>query len=156
SVIKGFKAWHVFNRAIYHYPTNHLTVDGLVVRGSIDEAGDDGVCCQHGVDFGDYYSKDLVYKNFDIQGRATGFDDSILELGSTVTIQDGHLANMVNVAIQTMITSNYAAETLGPRTYVIRNVRMDQRTDVPNLPPGGNIVLAYSADPVRNLVALDE
>src|SRR5262249_39485904 len=96
SVFKNLRVWHVFNRAVDHYPANRVTVDGLIVRSSADEAGSNGLCCQLGVDFGDYYGKDITYRNFDIQGRITGFGGSILSDSSTVTLQNGYLANQMN------------------------------------------------------------
>ena len=33
SVVKDLTAWHIGTRAFYGYPTNNLTIDGLVVRG---------------------------------------------------------------------------------------------------------------------------
>src|SRR5262249_18969925 len=119
SVFKNLKVWHVFNRAVYHYAANRVTVDRLIVRSSADEAGGNGQCCQIGVDFGDYYGKDITYKNADIQGRVEGFGGSINSDGSTVTIQDSYLANQMNFAAGTMSTSAYEASTLRPRRYVV-------------------------------------
>jgi hypothetical protein len=156
SVIKNFTVWHVFNRAIYHYPANHLTVDGLVVRGSREEAGANGLCCQLGVDFGDYYGKDITYRNFNIQNRTAGFAGSILTGGSTVRMENGYLRNQINFTAGTMSNVSYSAEILAPRHYELRNVRMIPTPEIDRFQPSGyNIVLGYSADPVRAVTLPD-
>jgi hypothetical protein len=156
SVFKNLKVWHVFNRGIYHYPADKVTVDGLVMRSSADEAGSNGQCCQIGVDFGDYYGKDITYKNFDIQGRVNAFIGSILTDSSTVTLQDGYLANQINFAAETMTNVDYSADILTPRRYVIRNVRMTQIGQIDETTPVGNVVLYYIDQPTVAVTLPDQ
>jgi hypothetical protein len=156
SVIKDLKVWHVFNRGVYHYQAYKLVVDGLVVRSSAEEAGNNGRCCQLGADFGDYYGNSITYRNADIQGRVAGFAGSILSDNSNVTIENSYLANQVNVAIGTMYNIAYSAEVLRPRHYVIRNVKFSTIAEIDRTLPIGNIVMGYSTDPVRAVTLPDD
>jgi hypothetical protein len=156
SVFKNLVVWHVFNRGVYHYPAQKITVDGLIVRSSLDEMGGNGLCCQLGIDFGDYYGKDITYRNVDIQGRIAGIAGSILTDNSNVTIENSYLANQINFTAATMSNVAYSAEILKPRHYVFRNVRMVQIPEIARLSPSGLVVLGYSADPVRAVTLPDD
>jgi hypothetical protein len=156
SVFKDLKVWHVFNRGVYHYPAQKITVDGLIMRSSRQEAGLNGLCCQLGIDFGDYYGKDITYRHVDIQGRTAGIVGSILTDGSTVTIEDSTLKNQVNFSSPMMSNVSYSAEILRPRHYVLRNVKMATTEEIDRFQPTANITVGYSADPVRAVTLLDD
>lgn len=158
SLITNFVVWHVYNRAIYHYQAYRLTVDGLVVRGSAAELAGDGVCCQSGVDFGDYYGNTITYRNFDIQNRLVGITGSILADGSTTTLDTGYLNNQVGLGFGIMRTINYNAEILKPRSWILRNLRVVQNLGGNSMFPTGLIKLdPYNKDDgySYNLIALD-
>ena len=36
SVIRNFKAWHIYNKTVYVYPGQKVTIDGLKIRGNFD------------------------------------------------------------------------------------------------------------------------
>jgi G8 domain/Right handed beta helix region/Peptidase inhibitor family I36 len=144
SVIKNFTVWHVYNRGVYHYQAYNLTVDGLVVRGSYYEQGAVGLCCQTGVDFGDYYGDTITYKNFNIQNRTYGFGGSILSGGTITKIQDGYLKNQVNLGLGTMYNIAIDANILTERHYVVRNVRIEQLPEKDRTVPLIKIGMGYS------------
>ena len=69
SVIKNFKAWHIYNKGVYIYPGQKVTFDGLKIRGNYVPGSR---CCGDGVYFADYMAKDIVIRNSDIQGMEQG------------------------------------------------------------------------------------
>ena len=71
SVIKDFKTWHVYNKAVYIYPAAKMTFDGLRILGAYT---DNSRCCGSAVHFNDYSSTATVIRNSDIQGMNTGID----------------------------------------------------------------------------------
>ena len=50
-MIKNLHIWHVFNACVYHYPSAHVTFDGLVVRGRYPATS---ACCGRGWHGEDY------------------------------------------------------------------------------------------------------
>jgi hypothetical protein len=59
SVIKDFRVWHTYEAAIWNYPVNHVTIDGLVYR--IDPSAGI-VYWPHAVSSGDYRDIDLTIR----------------------------------------------------------------------------------------------
>jgi hypothetical protein len=100
SVIKNLKIWNVYNKAVYMYPSQKVTYDGLKIRGSFSSASQ---CCGNGVYFADYSSKGVVIKNSDIQGMEEGI--TAVEAGfgpePQLTIQNTYLRNFANLLIPT-------------------------------------------------------
>lgn len=99
-MIKGLKIWNVYNKAVYMYPSQKVTYDGLKIRGSFSPASQ---CCGNGVYFADYSSKNIVIKNSDIQGMEEGI--TAVEAGfgpePQLTIQNTYLRNYANLLIPT-------------------------------------------------------
>jgi len=155
SVIQGFRVWHIWQQGLFMYQSNNLTFDGLVIRGDnqIMATGNGPT----GVDFADYYTKDLTITNSDIQGMRWGIIPSTYSAG-TQLIENTRLRNYSNIYIMTLWTSGYRSDYLPSRRIVIRNVVFD----VPNVPPGvypdaqAAIAMAYSTDPIRNLTQSDK
>jgi hypothetical protein len=58
SVLKNFRVWHTYEAAVWNYPVNHLTIDGLVYR--IDPAG--VLYWPPAVSSGDYRDIDLTIR----------------------------------------------------------------------------------------------
>jgi hypothetical protein len=99
SVVKNFTAWHVYNKAVYIYPGQKVTFDGLKIRGNYVE----GVsrCCGDGVFFADYMAKSIVIRNSDIQGMQEGIIAPEAGLGTdpNLTIANTFLRNLQNVSV---------------------------------------------------------
>jgi G8 domain-containing protein len=150
--IKNFHVWHVWNNAIYNYPSNALTIDGLVVRGKSPSQS----AYSRGLFSGDYAARNLLVTNADIQGMMYGIVVSTNANGGTQVIQNSYLRNAKNISIETQWTAVSDARNIGPRKVVIRNVRFD--TPVIGVPqtPLRAIEFAYSAGAVRNLIQKDD
>jgi len=99
SVVKDFKAWHVYNKAVYIYPGQKVTFDGLKIRGNYVP----GVsrCCGDGVFFADYMAKGIVIRNSDIQGMDEGIIAPEAGFGPepNLTIENSFLRNLQNVSV---------------------------------------------------------
>jgi G8 domain len=151
SVVKDLHVWHVWDSAIFHYPANMLTIDGLVVRGKSPSQSP-----SIGFKGLDYYARNLLISNADIQGMAYGISPSTHSGGAVQVIQDSYLRNGVNIAIGTMWTSAAEARSIPPRKIVIRNVRFD--TPVTGFPgvPLRALRFAFSPIEVRNLIQRDD
>jgi PKD repeat protein len=125
SVVKDFVAWNFFSRAIYGYPVNNLTIDGLVVRGDVSALGNQYVYTT-GINFDDYMTRNLVIENSDIQGMEKGIKAPIM-VGrvpgmDTTVIQNCYLDNRVNVYLSPPRSVN-GSDDLSPMTLNITNVR---------------------------------
>jgi G8 domain len=105
SVIKNLKIWHVYNKAVYHYPSQLVTFDGLIIRGKYDSSSR---CCGSAVHFSDYSSKDIVFRNSDIQGMNVGFDApaSGFGPGPNLLVENSILRNWTNVSVPTPSSVN--------------------------------------------------
>lgn len=129
NLIKDFRVWNNSGFAIFGYPTSHLILDGLVVRG--DPRKIEGAL-PVGAYFADYLTHNLTIRNADIQGLHTGifvpgnvgFVGSVIPAeGSTVTIADSVLRNHFNIYSQMIGVAGYEPSKLVPRTTIVRNVR---------------------------------
>lgn len=152
SVIRSTRIWHVHNKAVFSYESNQLVIDGLTIRGT---AQNENACCNMGVEQADYFQRNFILRNADIQGMHVGVNVSTVTAGTPLLIENAYLRNYTNVSIATLWTSSYRADWLKPRTVILSNIRFDST-------PAGfmgtaptAIRMAYSATPVRNLVQLD-
>ena len=138
SVVKNFTAWHVYNKAVYIYPGQKVTFDGLKIRGNYVS----GVsrCCGDGVFFADYMAKDIVIKNSDIQGMQDGIIAPEAGLGANpnLTLQDSFLRNLQNVSVP--IVGSVNGCWMDNKLVVIRNTSFAA-------PPG---------QPLRNLAMVGD
>ena len=81
SVIRNFKAWHIYNKTVYVYPAQKVTIDGLKIRGNFGQgSAAPSHCCGDGVWFEDYSTKDTVIRNADIQGMEDGIQAPIVRV----------------------------------------------------------------------------
>ena len=121
SVIKDFRIWHAFNVGIYSYQSHQITVDGLVIRGDRPERLGSGVIGFHP---GDYFQKDLVITNADIQGMRVGIDLPEFSDGLTI-VENSYLRNhLMNLRGRTHFNVN-GSSTAAPKSAEIRNTHFD-------------------------------
>jgi hypothetical protein len=133
SVVKDFVAWNFATRGVYGYPTNNVTIDGLVIRG------DESLLSNQynyvtGVTFDDYMTHSLVIQNADVQGMATGIEAPFM-VGRTSTmdttiIQNCYLANTVNIDLTPPRSVN-GSSGLEPMTLDINDVTFAHPTTAP-------------------------
>ena len=105
SVIKNLKLWHIYNKAVYHYPAQLVTFDGLIIRGAYDA---NSRCCGTAVNFEDYSSKEIVFRNVDIQGMNVGIKAASSGFGPNPnwTVQNSILRNWTNISVPTPSSTN--------------------------------------------------
>ena len=65
TLIKNFRVWHTYEAAIWNYPTNHLTIDGLVYRLDASHQR-----YQAAIQSGDYRAADWTIRGGDIHAGA--------------------------------------------------------------------------------------
>src|SRR5262249_38238589 len=119
SVIKDLKVWHPASKGIFFYPSNQITIDGLVIRG--DTALLNGPEGTTGVYSGDYMVHGQVIENADIQGMGIGVTfPTTYDGGAPLILEDSFLQNYTNVQVYTMYGP---PGTIEPRTIIIRDVR---------------------------------
>ena len=101
SVIKDLKFWNVYNKAVYMYPSQKITFDGLKIRGRFHLGG--ARCCGNGVYFADYSSKGIVIRNSDIQGMEEGITAPEAGFGPepNLTVENSFLRNNSNLQVPT-------------------------------------------------------
>jgi uncharacterized repeat protein (TIGR01451 family) len=140
SVVKNFQVWNVYGIGYYNYDTDHLTFDGLVIRG------DWSLMLQgHYVGTG-LYASDYVYRNFkvinsDIQGLKVGFDAGIIgrtngPVGAAEVIENTYFRNYLDVTFNLQFSVG-GAQVVEPRTTILQNDRF-ARLNVPDnwaMPP---------------------
>jgi hypothetical protein len=66
SVVKDLRVWHVYEAAVWNYPVNRMTIDGLVYR--IDPA--QTTYWEAAIQSGDYRDIDLTIRGGDIHAGA--------------------------------------------------------------------------------------
>jgi hypothetical protein len=105
SLISNLKIWNVYNKAVYHYPSQGIIFDGLVIRGSYDSSSR---CCGTAFNFQDYSAKGIVLRNSDIQGMNTGIQAPSSGFGPApnLSIESSYLRNWTNVAVPTPSSVN--------------------------------------------------
>jgi uncharacterized repeat protein (TIGR01451 family) len=155
SVIKDFHVWHVYSMAYYNYETDHLTFDGLVVRGDWSLMLR-GIYVGTGLFAGDYVSRNFRVTNSDMQGLKTGFDAGVT--GATAqTIDNTYMRNYLDFTFNIQHATG-GALIVKPRTTVLTNVRF-ARLNVPDkfdLPPQSYIdMTGLPAGDLVNYVASD-
>ena len=77
SVIKDFRVWNTYEAAVWNYPVNQLTIDGLVWR--IDPTGI--LYWEAAVQSGDYRDINLTIRNADVHGGGV-FGGTVAPLGN--------------------------------------------------------------------------
>jgi G8 domain len=105
SIIKNLKLWNIYNKAVYHYPSQLVIFDGLIIRGAYDSSSR---CCGTAVNFEDYSSKDIVFRNSDIQGMNQGIKapSSGFGPGSNLLVENSYLRNWSNITVPTPSSVN--------------------------------------------------
>jgi hypothetical protein len=116
--VKNFVAWNFSTRGFYGYPTNNVTIDGLVIRGDESQLSNQYNYVT-GVNFDDYMTHGLVIQNANIQGMATGIEAPFM-VGRTSTmdttvIQNSYLNNTVNIDLTPPRSVN-GSNGLSPQT----------------------------------------
>jgi hypothetical protein len=150
SVVKDLKLWHIYNKAVYAYPGQRVTFDGLTIRGAFSALSR---CCGNGVYFADYSSKGIVIRNSDIQGMEDGVTAPESGFGpeANLTIENTYLRNWSNVAVPTVGSVNGC--WMSNKLVVIRNTRFEA-------PPGRSLSSVSMVRDVANaaecLSKLDE
>ncbi len=133
SVIKDFRVWHVYGAALWNYPVNRLTIDGLVYR--IDP-NSGIVYWEAAIQSGDYRDIDLTIRGGDIQAGGV-FGGTEAPLG-TIRIE--------NVRAVTRHHAFYFPTPETPGT----------RAGIPD-PPGitvvlrNNVVIPWPGQPLRTI-----
>jgi hypothetical protein len=146
SVFSRLKVWHVHNKGIFAYAANNLTIESMVLR-SEDAAG-------QGIEFSDYYARNVAIRRADIQGRIGGITGTPNTGGTTVLIEDSVLLNQANLSIAMLGTVSASAEELGERRWVVRNTKLTPMNRVTS-DPAGAIVMNYNAAPTHAVTRLD-
>jgi G8 domain len=77
SIISNFRVWHVYQAAIWNYPVNRVTIDGLVYR--VDPSGI--LYWEPAIQSGDYRDIDLTIRGGDIHAGAV-FGGTVAPLGT--------------------------------------------------------------------------
>jgi hypothetical protein len=125
SVVKNFVAWDIGTRAFYGYPTNNVTIDGMVVRGDTSFLSNQ-FNYSEGINFDDYMTRNLVIENCNIQGVATGirtpYNVGRVPTMNTTVIQNCYLDNITNIDITPPRSVN-GSSGLSPGTFDINNVQ---------------------------------
>lgn len=118
SFIRNLKVWNASNKAIFHYAAHRLTIENLVVRG----AG------SIGIDFADYFGRDITIRNADIQAGMNGIGGSPVNGGSgTITIENSNIVAQVGIQLQTPWSVGYGVGGIFPHRYVIKNTKITEK-----------------------------
>jgi hypothetical protein len=140
NVLKNFHVWNIYYYGYYGYETDQLTIDGFVGRG-------DGT----GMVFSDYYTKDLIVTNANIQ-MAAGIDMSTDCVG-TQLIENSYLRSRVfNIMFPSLWTSSYTSNAIPARLTIIQNV---QFASAPGY-TATNIYMDYMPVSVGNYMISDQ
>lgn len=143
SVIRDTRIWHITHTDILHYPSNHLTIDGLVIRGNL--AVNRETTAWMG---GDYFAKDTLLTHCDIQGRSIGWYPSTN--GGPQELRESLIRCKMPITLRTLWTSasDVSFKNIPPRVLTLRRVR----TGTPALK---QLERVYTTQDGRNVVQID-
>ncbi|HEV8348412.1 MAG TPA: DUF4082 domain-containing protein [Vicinamibacterales bacterium] len=125
SVFRNLQIWHVYNAAVYHYPSARVRFDGLTILGQ-DPAT--SACCGRGWHGEDYAATDIRLVNADIEGMITGIKWSAAGTGLQV-IENSTLRNQTDTYLKTMYSAN-GPGWLPPRRVIANNVNFQGGTTI--------------------------
>ena len=158
GVLRNSRVWHSSRHAVTAFPTDRLTIEGLVSRGDRTVLADNAEN-PTGIWFTDYAAKSVNVRSVNIQGLRVGvaspfFHNSTTEPGrgdGVVTIEDSYFHNYVGVAVATAYTP---PSTMAPiKKASVRNSQFEPLTGVaPGQYPPAAISMNYgmaSGDTVR-------
>jgi hypothetical protein len=101
-----------------------VTLDGFVARGNVSNLSDPNYQSQ-GIYFNDYMARQVVIRNANIQGLATGivapYNVGRTPTMDTTTVEGGYLANVVNISVSPPRSVN-GSGNLSPKRLDVRNV----------------------------------
>jgi hypothetical protein len=117
SVFRDLRIWHVYNAAVYHYPSARVRFDGLTILGQ-DPAS--SACCGRGWHGEDYAATDIRLVNADIEGMISGIKWSAAGTGLQV-VENSTLQNQTDMVVKTMYSAN-GPGWLPPRRIIANNV----------------------------------
>jgi hypothetical protein len=122
SLVKDLKIWHVFNKAVYMYPGQKVTFDGLTILGKYSASSR---CCGDGVYAADYSSKGIRITNSDIQGMLNGIIAPMSGFGPepNLTVQHSFLRNWRNIQVPTAGSVNGC--WMDDKLVVVNNTHFD-------------------------------
>ena len=146
SVFSRLKVWHAHNKGVFVYASNNVTLESMVQRS--DEA------TGMGIEFSDYYARNLTIRRANIQGRLNGINGTPNTGGTTVLIEDSVLLNQANLRIGMLGTVSASAEELGERRWVVRNTKLTPMNRV-SADPYGEIIVHYNDQPSHAVTRLD-
>jgi hypothetical protein len=146
SVFSRLKVWNAHNKGVFVYASNNVTIESMVQRS--DEA------TGMGIEFSDYYARNLTIRRANIQGRLNGINGTPNTDGSTVLIEDSVLLNQANLRISMLGTVSASAEQLAERRWVVRNTKLTPMNRV-SADPYGEIIVHYSDTPTHAVTRLD-
>lgn len=129
SFIRNLKLWNIFNKAIYHYPSQLVIFENLVIRGAYDSSSR---CCGTAVNFEDYSTKDIIFRNADIQGMNQGFKAPSSGFGPNpnLLVENSYLRNWSNMTVPTNSSTNGC--WMADKLITLRNTRIEA-------PPGRSL-----------------
>jgi hypothetical protein len=123
SVVNNFVAWNFSTRGFYGYPTNNVTIQGMVIRGDESQVSNPYLLVT-GINFDDYMTRNLVIQNVDIQGMATGIEAPFMggrvPATDTTLIQNSFLSNTEDVDVTPPRSVN-GSSNLSPMTLNIQS-----------------------------------
>jgi hypothetical protein len=139
TIIRDFTGWHLWSEVFYGYPTNRVTFDGFVVRGSSRafDLFDYGTAWQSG----DYWAENVTIRRANIQGMQSGICCSTNTPG-TFKIEQAYFRTYHEaIVIETLATPGTGAATPPRQTEIrhttfvawpgqpLQSITMDWRTD---------------------------
>ncbi len=147
SVFKDFFCANYTGTAFFPYNVANLLFDGFTAWGDVAVSGN---ACSNGAynGGGDYYSKDVTFRNVDTQGLLAGFTPGPKSPDGTLTVEDAWFSDQIAGAVGVAtLGASTIVDGLGPRKTVLRNCRYG-----PNVPE--KLGMYWYTD-ANNLRALD-
>jgi PKD repeat protein len=145
SLVDHLTVWNVSTEGVFMYPSDHVTLDHMVLRDDPTYLTD-GYNYVTGIVFGDYMAGHFTVSNSDIRGFRTGIVLPTATAGTT-TIVNTHFADITDV-IDPIPWTVYGAGGLSPRTTLLQNDLFDALPGLPHT----SIYMDYGVAGKVNLV----
>jgi hypothetical protein len=133
TLIKDFMVWNFWAYGFFMYPVNRVTIDGLKIRGDYALLAENNGS-ETGLLFSDYFSRNLVIKNADIEGVNSGLGLPVNTAG-VQTVQDSRIRAKVGITYSTPWSVSYRSDGLPPTKKIIKNVKKNNKKFIGVLNP---------------------
>jgi hypothetical protein len=163
SIVQDYVAWHFTTNGYYGYHTNRVTFDGTVMRGDRQVLVENAGNFVTGFYYGDYFTKNHIVRNADIQVLKAGMMAPVLadSYGATgpnagvIKVENSYFRNFYSIIVEPTWTVA-GTQGLPPKKLYITDSVFDTIPGIPEWHGNQATIVANYKIGNYNLVQRDE